>query len=371
VGNLKNKILFTIFILLIYRFGTFIPIPGINAEIVANFFNDEGSNIFGMINLFSGGALERMSIFSLNIMPYITASIVMQLMSSMSKTLSALKKEGEYGQSKINQYTRYLTILLAFFQSLGIYYALSNSSESMFISDSQIFLYTTVVSLVGGVVMLMWFGERITANGIGNGISLIIFVGIVSSIPATFTQFIDLAKSGVYSPLFIIFFFLSFILFVYFVVYIEKSHKRIKIHYPSSAMMRINGMNDSSFLPLKLNITGVIPPIFASSILMFPSIMTQFGDGYSDGFLALFRRGAPLYLILFAALILFFSFFYSSIIFNTKDVAQNLKKGNCFIFGIRPGEKNSAIFRQNNSKINFWWWYIFNINMSNSRNLND
>lgn len=341
MGNLKNKILFTIFILLIYRFGTFIPIPGINAEIVANFFNDEGGNIFGMINLFSGGALERMSIFSLNIMPYITASIVMQLMSSMSKTLAALKKEGEYGQSKINQYTRYLTILLAFFQSLGIYYALSNSSEAMFISDSQIFLYTTVVSLVGGVVMLMWFGERITANGIGNGISLIIFVGIVSSIPATFTQFIDLAKSGVYSPLFIIFFFLSFILFVYFVVYVEKSHKRIKIHYPSSAMMRINGMNDSSFLPLKLNITGVIPPIFASSILMFPSIMTQFGDGYSDSFLALFRRGASLYLILFAALILFFSFFYSSIIFNTKDVAQNLKKGNCFIFGIRPGEKTA------------------------------
>jgi preprotein translocase subunit SecY len=282
-----------------------------------------------------------MSIFSLNIMPYITASIIMQLMSSMSKSLAALKKEGEYGQSKINQYTRYLTILLSLFQALGIYYALSNSSEEMFISDSKIFLYTTVVSLVGGVVMLMWFGERITANGIGNGISLIIFVGIVSSIPATFAQFIDLAKSGVYSPLFIIFFFLSFILFVYFVVYVEKSHKRIKINYPSSAMMRISGVNDSSFLPLKLNITGVIPPIFASSILMFPSIMTQFGDGYSDSFLALFRRGSFLYLTLFASLILFFSFFYSSIIFNTKDVSQNLKKSNCFIFGIRPGEKTA------------------------------
>tara|TARA_Y100000389_G_scaffold181810_1_gene197818 strand:- start:13193 stop:14461 length:1269 start_codon:yes stop_codon:yes gene_type:complete len=341
VNNLKSKILFTIFILLIYRFGTFIPIPGINAEVVSNFFNSDGGNIFGMINLFSGGALERMSIFSLNIMPYITASIIMQLMSSMSKPLAALKKEGEYGQSKINQYTRYLTIFLALFQALGIYYALSNSSESIFISDSKIFLYTTVVCLVGGVVILMWFGERITANGIGNGISLIIFVGIVSSIPATFTQFIDLSKSGVYSPLFIVFFFLSFILFVYFVVYVEKSHKKIKIHYPSSAMMRISGMNDSSFLPLKLNITGVIPPIFASSILMFPSVMTQFGDGYSDSFLALFRRGSILYLALFAGLILFFSFFYSSIIFNTKDVSQNLKKNNCFIFGIRPGDKTS------------------------------
>ena len=211
MNNLKNKILFTIFILLIYRFGTFIPIPGINSEVVSNFFSGDGGDVFGMINLFSGGALERMSIFSLNIMPYITASIIMQLMSSMSKSLAALKKEGEYGQSKINQYTRYLTILLALFQSLGIYYALANSSESIFISDSQIFLYTTVVSLVGGVVMLMWFGERITANGIGNGISLIIFVGIVSSIPATFTQFIDLAESGVHSPMFIIFFFLSFV----------------------------------------------------------------------------------------------------------------------------------------------------------------
>lgn len=341
MNNLKNKILFTIFILLIYRFGTFIPIPGINSEVVSNFFSGDGGDVFGMINLFSGGALERMSIFSLNIMPYITASIIMQLMSSMSKSLAALKKEGEYGQSKINQYTRYLTILLALFQSLGIYYALANSSESIFISDSQIFLYTTVVSLVGGVVMLMWFGERITANGIGNGISLIIFVGIVSSIPATFTQFIDLAESGVHSPMFIIFFFLSFVLFVYFVVYVEKSYKKIKIHYPSSAMMRISGMNDSSFLPLKLNITGVIPPIFASSILMFPSVMTQFGDGSSDGFLSLFRRGSAPYLILFASLILFFSFFYSSIIFNTKDVAQNLKKSNCFIFGIRPGDKTS------------------------------
>lgn len=341
LSDLKNKILFTIFILLIYRFGTFIPIPGVNSEVVSNFFNSDSGNIFGMINLFSGGALERMSIFSLNIMPYITASIIMQLLTSMSKSLSTLKKEGEYGQSKINQYTRYLTILLALFQSLGIYYALANSENNVFISDSKIFLYTTVISLVGGVVMLMWFGERITSNGIGNGISLIIFVGIVSSIPSSFIQFSDLAKSGVYSPLFIILFFFSFIAFVFFVVYVEKSHKRIKIHYPSSAMMRIHGMQDSSFLPLKLNITGVIPPIFASSILMFPSVMMQVGDGYGDGIVSLFRRGSPLYLLLFASLILFFSFFYSSIIFNTKDVAQNLKRSNCFVFGVRPGDKTS------------------------------
>jgi preprotein translocase subunit SecY len=340
-SDLKKRVLFTLFILLIYRFGTFVPIPGINSDVIQKFFNGEGASMFGMINLFSGGALERMSIFALNIMPYITASIIMQLLTSMYKGLEALKKEGDYGRAKINQYTRYLTIVLALFQAMGVYYALSSSGQSMFISDSQVFMWTTCVSLVGGTVMLMWFGERITASGIGNGISLIIFVGIVSSIPTTFTQFMDLSRSGVYSWVFVMMFFLSFIFFIALVSFVEKTNRRIKIQYPNAAMMRANGMSDTSFLPLKINISGVIPPIFASSILMFPSAIAQFTGGYGDVILSFLTRGSSLYLIIFASLILFFSFFYSSIIFNTKDVANNLKKSNCFISGIRPGLNTS------------------------------
>lgn len=294
-----------------------------------------------MINLFSGGALERMSIFALNIMPYITASIIMQLLTSMHKGLSDLKKEGEYGRAKINQYTRYFTITLAFFQSIGVYYALSGLDNNVFISNSNIFLWTTCVSLVGGTVILMWFGERITASGIGNGISLIIFVGIVSSIPSSFVQFLDLSRSGVYSWLFVILFFFAFIGFIAGISFIERTYRNIKIQYPNAAMMRSSGMNDSSFLPLKINISGVIPPIFASSILMFPSAIAQFLGDDGDLFLSFFQRGGIVYLLLFSFLIIFFSFFYSSIIFNTRDVAANLKKSNCFILGIRPGDGTS------------------------------
>ncbi|MBU6338984.1 MAG: preprotein translocase subunit SecY [Rickettsiales bacterium] len=341
-SELKNRILFTIFILLIYRFGTFVPIPGVDLDVLKKFFDSSKADIFGMVNLFSGGALQRMSIFALNIMPYITASIIMQLLTSMYKGLEALKKDGEYGRAKINQYTRYLTIVLAFFQSLGVYYALSNGEQSAFVSDSPIFMWTTCVSLVGGTVMLMWFGEKITSSGVGNGISLIIFVGIVSSLPATIIQVFDLSRTGIYSWLTVVFFFVTFAGFLLFVCFVEKTHKRIKIQYPNGAMMRASGMNDSSFLPLKLNVSGVIPPIFASSILMFPSAIMQFTGGDGDFLISMLRRGGPLYLALFASLILFFSYFYSSIIFNTEEVAGNLKKSNCFILGIRPGANTSA-----------------------------
>lgn len=341
-SELKKRILFTIFILLVYRFGTFVPIPGINVEVLKKFFASSGASMFGMINLFSGGALERMSIFALNIMPYITSSIIMQLMTSMYKGLEALKKEGEYGRAKLNQYTRYLTIILAFFQSLGVYYALSNVENSAFISDSKIFMLTTCVSLVSGTVMLMWFGERITASGIGNGISLIIFVGIVSSLPSTIIQVFDLSKTGVYSWFTILLFFVLFAGFLMFVCFVEKTYKRIKIQYPNAAMMKASGMSDSSFLPLKINIAGVIPPIFASSILMFPAALVQFTGVDGDFLASTLRRGGAVYLVLFSTLILFFSYFYSSIIFNTEEVANNLKKGNCFILGIRPGASTSA-----------------------------
>ena len=341
-SELKKRILFTIFILLIYRFGTFVPIPGVNVDVLKKFFESSGANIFGMVNLFSGGALQRMSIFALNIMPYITASIIMQLLTSMYKGLAALKKEGEYGRAKINQYTRYLTIVLAFFQALGVYYALSNGDQSAFISDSPIFLWTTCISLVGGTVMLMWFGEKITASGIGNGISLIIFVGIVSSLPSTIIQVFDLSRTGVYSWLTVVVFFAVFAGFLMFVCFIEKTHRRIKIQYPNGAMMKASGMSDSSFLPLKINIAGVIPPIFASSILMFPSAIIQFTGADGDFLVSMLRRGGSLYLSVFSVLILFFSYFYSSIIFNTEEVSNNLKKSNCFILGIRPGANTSA-----------------------------
>lgn len=341
-SELKKRILFTIFILAIYRFGTFVPIPGVNIDVLKKFFESSGANIFGMVNLFSGGALQRMSIFALNIMPYITASIIMQLLTSMYKGLEELKKEGDYGRAKINQYTRYLTIILAFFQSLGVYYALSGGEQSAFISDSPIFLWTTCISLVGGTVMLMWFGERITASGIGNGISLIIFVGIASSLPATVVQLFESSREGIYSPFTVLLFFVVFVFFLMFVCFVEKAHKRIKIQYPNGAMMKASGMNDSSFLPLKVNIAGVIPPIFASSILMFPSAIVQFIGADGDFLVSMLRRGGGLYLLIFSALILFFSYFYSSIIFNTEEVSGNLKKSNCFILGVRPGANTST-----------------------------
>ena len=336
--ELKQRIIFTIFILLIYRFGTFVPIPGINTEVLKSIFNNGDADMFSMINLFSGGALERMSIFALNIMPYITSSIVMQLMTSMHKGLEALKKEGEFGRAKINQYTRYLTIILAFIQSMGVYYALSSAETNAFVSDSNVFMWTTAVSLVGGTVMLMWFGERITSSGIGNGISLIIFVGIVSSLPSTVVQVFDLSKTGVYSFIVVILFFVFFIGFLMIVCFVEKVHKKVKIQYPNMAMMKASGNSDSSFLPLKINISGVIPPIFASSILMFPVAIMQFMGNENDMLATALRRGGAIYLIAFALLILFFSYFYSSIVFNTEEVANNLKKSNCFILGIRPGQ---------------------------------
>ena len=336
--ELKQRIIFTIFILLIYRFGTFVPIPGINTEVLKSIFNNGDADMFSMINLFSGGALERMSIFALNIMPYITSSIVMQLMTSMHKGLESLKKEGEFGRAKINQYTRYLTIILAFIQSMGVYYALSSAETNAFVSDSNVFMWTTAVSLVGGTVMLRWFGERITSSGIGNGISLIIFVGIVSSLPSTIVQVFDLSKTGVYSFVVVILFFVFFIGFLMIVCFVEKVHKKVKIQYPNMAMMKASGNSDSSFLPLKINISGVIPPIFASSILMFPVAIMQFMGSENDMLATALRRGGAIYLIAFALLILFFSYFYSSIVFNTEEVANNLKKSNCFILGIRPGQ---------------------------------
>ena len=342
-SELVNRVIFTILMILIYRFGTFIPVPGINSDVVKKMFQTDLASIFGMVNLFSGGALQRMSIFALNIMPYITASIVMQLLTSMNKGLESLKKEGSQGRSRINQYTKYLTIILAIFQSFGVYYALSNSDNSAFVSDSKIYLLTTVVSLVGGTVMLMWFGDRITSAGIGNGISVIIFVGIASSLPSSFIQIFDLSRTGGYSFLSILMVFAMFVGILLLICFIENSYKKIKIQYPSSATMRSMKMQDSSFLPLKINMSGVIPPIFASSFLMIPSALSQLLESeYGGAISTLFARGSFAYMFIFGILIMFFCYFYSSIIFNTEEVAENLKKSNCFIVGIRPGSNTAS-----------------------------
>ena len=335
--ELKNKIFYTIFLLFLYRVGTFIFLPGINGEVISEFFNSDTGSIFNLLNMFSGGAFARMSIFALNIMPYITASIIVQLMSSAFKGLEELKKEGEYGRRKLNQYTKFLTLVLAIFQAFGIYYAFANLEKSAFISNSSMFLWTTVFTLVAGTMVLMWLGDKITQNGIGNGISLLIFIGIVAELPSSFVQIFDLTKRGAYSTIFLL---LVLAIFVGLILFIEKSTRNIKIQYPNRGMMKANGISDdSSRIPIKMNMSGVIPPIFASSILMFPfAISKMFNGEIGQKISAIIARGNFVYVILFTMLIIFFCYFYSSVVFNTEDVANNLKKNNCFISGIRPGK---------------------------------
>lgn len=338
--ELKNKIFYTIFLLFLYRVGTFIFLPGINGEVISEFFNSDTGSIFNLLNMFSGGAFARMSIFALNIMPYITASIIVQLMSSAFKGLEELKKEGEYGRRKLNQYTKFLTLVLAIFQAFGIYYAFANLEKSAFISNSSMFLWTTVFTLVAGTMVLMWLGDKITQNGIGNGISLLIFIGIVAELPSSFVQMFDLTKRGAYSTIFLLLVLAIFVGLILFIVFMEKSTRNIKIQYPNRGMMRANGISDdSSRIPIKMNMSGVIPPIFASSILMFPfAISKMFNGEIGQKISAIIARGNFVYVILFTMLIIFFCYFYSSVVFNTEDVANNLKKNNCFISGIRPGK---------------------------------
>lgn len=348
--ELRKRILFTLFIVIIYRIGTFIPLPGIDTKVMTDFFEKGSNSIFNLINTFSGGAFQRMSIFALNIMPYITASIIIQLLSSVYKTLGELRKEGESGRRKLNQYTKYLTLCLGFFQSVGIYYAFSNLEQSAFISDSKIFLWTTVFSLLGSTMFLMWLGDKITHQGIGNGISILIAIGIVAELPSNIINIFQLSKSGIYSTGFVVAIFLLFILLIGFVVFMEKAVRKVKIQYPNRALIRDN--SDNSFIPLKLNMSGVIPPIFASSILAFPlAIMQFFNAELASKMSSHFQRGGFVYILLFAIASIFFSYFYSSIVFNTEEMADNLKKSNCFVPGIRPGKNTMEYFDNIISKL--------------------
>jgi preprotein translocase subunit SecY len=342
-AELKKRVLFTLFILIVYRIGIFIPLPGIDSKIINDFFNTSSSSIFSMINMFSGGAFQRMSIFSLNIMPYITASIIVQLMGSIYKSLEDLRKEGEAGRRKINQYTKYLSLALGVFQSVGLYYAFSNLEQSAFVSSSKIFLWTTVFSLLGSTMFLMWLGDKITHQGIGNGISLLIATGIVAELPGNITNIFQMSKSGVYSFGFVLFLMVLFIMLIMFVVCVEKAVRKVKIQYANRNLLR--EQSDNSYIPLKINISGVIPPIFASSILMFPlAILQFFSPELASKMSTYLQRGGLLYVTLFTVAVVFFSFFYSTIVFNTEELADNLKKSNCFVPGIRPGKNTAEYF---------------------------
>jgi preprotein translocase subunit SecY len=342
--GLKKRIWFTLGALLVYRLGTYVPVPGINPAALANAFNTQQSGIIGMFNMFSGGAVGRMAIFALGVMPYISSSIILQLMTSVIPTLDALKKEGEQGRKVINQYTRYGTVILAALQSYGIGVGLEGGNNIV-LSPGPFFLITTMITLTGGTMFLMWLGEQITARGIGNGLSLIIFSGIVANLPHAITGTLALGREGALSPVIIVAVGVMAVLVVAFIVFVERAQRRLLIQYPKRQVGNRMFQGEASHLPLKLNTSGVIPPIFASSLLLLPVTVANFTAGNGPGWLqtitALLGRGQPLYLILYAGLIMFFAFFYTAVVFSPSDTADNLKKHGGFIPGIRPG-KNTA-----------------------------
>jgi preprotein translocase subunit SecY len=346
--ELKKRIWFTLGALIIYRLGTYIPLPGIDPVVLNEIFSQQMGGILGMLDMFAGGALGRMTIFALNIMPYISASIIMQLMTAVSPKLEALKKEGESGRKKINQYTRYGTVLLATVQGYGISVGLegmSGSIGSAVIDPGYFFRATTVISLVGGTIFLMWLGEQITQRGVGNGISLIIFAGIVANLPSALVSTLELGRTGAISTVLIIFLILMSVAVIAFIVFVERAQRRLVVQYPKRQMGNKVFGGESSHLPLKLNTAGVIPPIFASSILLMPLTIAGFSGGQGPEWLttmsAMMGRGQPLYMGMYIGMIVFFAFFYTAIVFNPEETADNLKKNGGFIPGIRPG-KNTA-----------------------------
>ncbi|HZK91921.1 MAG TPA: preprotein translocase subunit SecY [Stellaceae bacterium] len=347
--ELKSRIWFTLGALVAYRLGTYIPIPGIDPGILHDIFQHNAGGILGMFDMFSGGALGRMSIFALNIMPYISASIIIQLLTAVSPQLEAMKKEGESGRKKLNQYTRYGTVLLAAVQAYGIAAGLEgmrSGAQSAVIDPGLFFRLVTVVTLVGGTVFLMWVGEQITARGVGNGISLIIMSGIVANLPHALAATLELGRTGALSPVFILLFLAMSVAVVAFIVFMERAQRRILVQYPKRQVGNRMFGGEASHLPLKINTSGVIPPIFASSLLLLPATISTFEqNGQSFGWLgtitAYLGHGRPAYMILYVGLIVFFCFFYTAIVFNPQETADNLRKYGGFVPGIRPG-KNTA-----------------------------
>ena len=350
--ELKKRIWFTLGALIVYRIGTYIPVPGVDASVMGEMLAQHGGGILGMFDMFSGGALGRMTVFALNIMPYISASIILQLMTAAVPALEALKKEGEQGRKKINQYTRYLTVIIAVVQSYGIAVGLEGMRGSFgaaVIDPGLFFRVSCVVSLVGGTMFLMWLGEQITARGIGNGISLIIMAGIVANLPSALASLFELGRTGALSPFFIVAFLFIAAGVVMFIVFIERAQRRIVIQYPKRQVGNRMFGGDSTHMPLKINTSGVIPPIFASSILLIPATISGFANVSAEPSIlssigAALAHGTPLYMLTYAAMIIFFSYFYTAVVFNPEETADNLKKHGGFVPGIRPGTATASYF---------------------------
>ncbi|OOZ44981.1 preprotein translocase subunit SecY [Solemya velum gill symbiont] len=347
--ELRQRIFFMIGALIVYRIGTFVPVPGVNPAALAALFNSQSGTILDMFNMFSGGALERASLFALGIMPYISASIIMQLMSATVPALQQIKKEGEAGQRKITQYTRYGTVVLATFQSVGIAMALRGQQAGgmdVVVNQGWGFVLIASVALVTGTMLLMWLGEQITERGLGNGISILIFAGIVAGLPSAIGGTLELVRTGEMNALMVLFILVMAIAVTAFVVFVERGQRRITVNYAKRQQGRKMFAAQSSHLPLKLNMAGVIPPIFASSIILFPATLGQwFGQGESmrwlQDFTGTLAPGEPVYTALYALAIIFFCFFYTAIVFNSRDTADNLKRSGAFIPGIRPGEQTA------------------------------
>ncbi|MEY4328442.1 MAG: protein translocase subunit SecY [Pseudomonadota bacterium] len=344
-GELKRRLMFLLGALIVYRIGAHIPVPGIDPSVLSDLFSRQKDGILGMFNMFSGGALSRFTVFALGIMPYISASIIMQLMTVASPALEALKKEGQAGQHKISQYTRYGTVVLAFFQALGIAVALE-AQPGLVLDPGMGFRLETVITLVTGTMFLMWVGEQITERGLGNGISIIIFAGIAAGLPGSLGGILELVNTGAMNPLTAIVIVAIVIVVTAFVVFVERGQRRILVNYAKRQVGNKLYGGQSSFLPLKLNMAGVIPPIFASSIILFPATLAGwFGSGENMLWLKDIATGLspgqPLYILFYAAAIIFFCFFYTALVFNTRETSDNLKKSGAFIPGIRPGEQTS------------------------------
>jgi preprotein translocase subunit SecY len=344
-GDLKRRLLFLLMALVVYRLGTHIPVPGIDPDQLRSLFNSQAGGILGLFNMFSGGALSRFSVFALGIMPYISASIIAQMLTYVVPTLEQLRKEGEAGRRKITQFTRYGTLALAIFQAIGISVALE-SQQGLVIDPGLMFRFICVVSLVTGTMFLMWLGEQITERGLGNGISILIFAGIVAGLPSAIGGLFELVRTGAIGPLAAIFIIALIVLVTAFVVFVERGQRKILVNYAKRQVGNKIYGGQSSHLPLKLNMSGVIPPIFASSLILFPATLASWfttGDAtrWIRDLASSLSPGQPLYILLYAGLIIFFCFFYTALVFNSKETADNLKKSGAFVPGIRPGDQTA------------------------------
>jgi preprotein translocase subunit SecY len=359
-GEIRTRLLFLIGALVVYRIGTFIPVPGVNPAEVARFFGDRSNTILGIVNMFSGGALSRLSIFAMGVMPYISASIIIQMMSMVVPTLMELRKEGESGRRKITQYTRYGTVALAIVQSFAAAGALDKGGMTLY--TGWPFLITATITMTTGTMFLMWLGEQITERGIGNGISMIILSGIVAGLPGAVGNTFESVSSGEMQGPFALLLLIVVLATTFFVVFVERAQRRIPVDYAKRQVGRRMYAGQSSHLPFKLNMSGVIPPIFASSLLLFPATLASFAGSSSEGWFSTISQnvaaalgyGQPLHLTLYALLIIFFCFFYTALVFNARDTADNLKKSGAFVRGIRPGQQTAEYIDHVLTRLTLW-----------------